>query len=62
MYLDQRSANPIGRWTDATLPMLVREKLLREEVEQILSHKRGNHPGDFRERAGLETERSEHPA
>ena len=62
MYLDQRTANPIGRWTDGPLPMLVvPEKLLREELEQLMSHRRGSHPGDFRERAALEGDRPEHP-
>jgi hypothetical protein len=60
MHPNHQIAAPAGRWAEPAL-LPVHEKLLREELEQILAHRRSSHPCDFRERAYLEADRPEHP-
>jgi hypothetical protein len=50
---------PAGRSEPALL--WVREKLLREELEELLARRRSSHPCDFRERANPDADRPEHP-
>ena len=48
-------------WMDPAVPILEREKQLRDELAQLRSRKRNDHPGDFRERGSIRRERHEHP-
>lgn len=61
MQLNQFEREPMHRWLDPAVPFLEREKQLRDQLAQLRARKRNDHPGDYRERANVLTERPEHP-
>lgn len=61
MQLNEFEREPVHRWIDPAAPFLDREKQLRDQLAQLRARKRNDHPGDYRERAGILTERPEHP-
>jgi hypothetical protein len=61
MQPNRLEREPLDQWMHSAVPFLVREKQLRDELAQLRSRKRNDHPGDYRERAGIHKERQEHP-